>query len=77
MQNNQENFSIQDAMRLANTPAGKELLALLKSGGGDTMDKARKQAEQGDFEQVKQTLSSVLQSPRVQELLQEMRKNNG
>lgn len=77
MQNKQENFSMQDAMRLANSSAGKELLALLKENSDGTVEQARKQAEQGDFGQVKKTLSALMQNPKVQELLEEMRKGNG
>lgn len=77
MQNKQENFSMQDAMRLANSPAGKELLALLKESSDGTVEQARKQAEHGDFEQVKKTLAEVMKNPNVQKLLEEMRKANG
>ena len=77
MKSNKENFSIQDAMRLAETPAGKELLSILQSSGGDSVDKAKKAAEQGDYAQVKESLSELMKSPKIQSLLKEMGQQNG
>lgn len=71
-----EKFSMQDAMRLANSPAGKALIELLNSDP-KTMEQAKKQADMGNYDQVKQTLSKVMQSPKVQQLLQEMERQNG
>ncbi len=76
MENPIQNFSMQDAMRLAGTPAGKELLGLLKSDE-NAMEQARKGMKQGDYEQVKKSLSQLMQSPRVRELLEEMGQNHG
>ena len=47
MQNKPDNFSLADAMRLANTPAGKQLIALLQATGGKDLDEARKAAAKG------------------------------
>lgn len=68
--------TIQEALKLANSPAGQKLMALLQSNGGDTVDKVRQQAESGDLEQAKATLSQMLQSEAVQNLLREMGKGN-
>ena len=76
MQSQPDKKAIQEALRLANSPAGQQLINLLKSQSGETMDKARQQAQQGDLEQAKTTLSQVLQSPQVQQLLKEMEKRN-
>ena len=40
MQKNSENFSLQEAMRLANTPAGQELIGLLDDPQVQTLLKA-------------------------------------
>jgi hypothetical protein len=77
MQNKQENFSMQDALRLANSPAGKELLSILQSQNNENLQKAKSQAEKGDYGQVQQTLSGLLQDPKVRRLLEEMRNGNG
>lgn len=76
MQQQPDQKTIQEAIRLANSPAGQKLLALLQSAGGETVDKARQQAENGDLTQAKATLSQVLQSEAVQKLLREMGKSN-
>ncbi len=75
MQN--KNDSMQEALRLAGTPAGQQLIALLKASGGSSLEQARKHAANGDMEQAKQSLSAILSSPKVQQLLKEMEKNHG
>ncbi len=76
MQNNPNQFSMEDAIRLAGTPAGKQLLNLLKSNTDADMKTARKAVESGDYEQAKKSLSSLLQSPDVQKLLKEMERSH-
>ena len=76
MQNKPDNISMQDAMRLANTPAGKELIATLRSAGGSDLAQAQQAVAKGDYESAKQSLSQIQKSPQNQALLQEMEKNN-
>lgn len=76
MQNNPNQFSMEDAIRLAGTPAGKQLLNLLKSNTDADMNTARKAVEAGDYEQAKKSLSSLMQSPDVQKLLKEMERSH-
>ena len=75
MQNNR--FSMEDVMRMASTPAGRELIALLQATGGQDMQQAKQAAQQGDYTQAKNSLTEFLKSPRVQQLLREMEKTNG
>lgn len=75
MQNKPENFSIEDAMRLANSPAGKQLIAALRSAGGSDLEQARKAAAKGNYESAKTNLTEVLKSPQIQALLREMEQN--
>ena len=72
MQKNSHNFSMQDAMRLANTDAGQRLLAILKQSDGDTLQQAMDQATTGNYEKMQNTLSTLLASPEVQALLKEL-----
>ena len=72
MQKNSHNFSMQDAMRLANTDAGQRLLAILKLSDGDTLQQAMDQAATGNYEKMQNTLSSLLASQEVQALLKEL-----
>ena len=72
MQKNSENFSMQDALRLANSPAGQQLLALLQQTDSDTLSKAKAQAASGDYSQIAKTLAPLLASKDVKKLMQEL-----
>ena len=75
MQSNSDfpgDFSIQDAMRLAQSDSGKQLFAILQQTDGGTLRSAMAQAEAGDYDKVKQTLSSLLSNPEIQSLLEQM-----
>ena len=72
MQKNSQNFSMQEAMRLANSDAGQRLLAILKQSDGDQLRKAMDQAAAGNYEGMQSALSSVLASQEVQALLKEL-----
>ena len=72
MQKNSEIFSVQDAMRLAGTPAGQELLNLLRRGDSSELQQAAQLASEGNYAQAQQLLSGFLQDPEVQRLLSKM-----
>lgn len=72
MQKNSDNLSIQDALRLAKSEAGQQLFATLQQRNSDTMDRAMAQAAAGDYSQVKDTLSSLLSSPEIRAMLEQM-----
>lgn len=72
MQKNSENFSVQDAMRLAGTPAGQELLSLLRRADSSQFQQAAQLASEGNYAQAQQLLSGFLQDPEVQRLLSKM-----
>ena len=72
MQKNSQNFSMQEAMRLANSDAGKQLLAILKDSDSTMMQQAMDDASAGNSENMQKTLSSLLSSPQVQALLKEL-----
>ncbi|MBO5078759.1 MAG: hypothetical protein J6B67_03635 [Oscillospiraceae bacterium] len=76
MQQYPDKKAMQEALRLANSPAGQKLLELLKNTGGSAVETAKTQAESGDFAQAKQTLSQVLASEEVKKLLREMGKSH-
>ena len=69
MQKNFDDFSMQDAMRLVNSPAGKQLLALLQQADPEALKKAKTQASSGDYSQIRQTLAPLLASEEVKKLL--------
>lgn len=72
MQNDPKNFSMQDAMRLASTPAGQQLLALLQQSDTTALRNAMEQASVGNYEQAKQVLGPLMNSPDVQKLLRQL-----
>ena len=72
MQKNFDDFSMQDAMRLMSSPAGKQLLALLQQTDPDALKKAKAQASSGDYSQIGQTLAPLLASEEVKKLLQQL-----
>ena len=72
MQKNSENFSIQDAMRLAGTPAGQELIAMLQKGDTGQFQQAAELASAGNYAQARQMLSQLLKDPKVQSLLSQL-----
>lgn len=68
MDKNSQNFSMEDAMRFANSPAGKRLFAMLQQSGNPTVQKAMAQVAQGDMESAKKTLQSIGGDPDIQKL---------
>ena len=76
MQKNSDNFSMQDAMRLAHSDVGQQLYALLRAQNSDAVSQAMDQAAAGDYTQAKQTLSALLASPQVRAMLEQLGRNN-
>lgn len=74
MQKNSSDFSMQEALRLANSPAGQRLLAMLRQYDPGTLEKAAAQASQGNTDDAKETLQKLMSSPQVQTLLQQLRR---
>lgn len=72
---NQE-FSMQQAMKLAQSDAGQQLFSLLQSTEGDKLQSAMDHAAAGDMEQVKKTMQQLMQSAQVQDLIRKMRGEN-
>lgn len=68
----ENNFSMQEAMRLMNTEAGQKLIALLQQSNDPGLQKAMEQAAQGDIAQAKQALSKLTASQEVQNLLRQL-----
>jgi len=63
---------MQEAMRLAQSEAGQQLFALLREQNGNAIDQAMTMAAAGDYTQVKQTLASLMSSPQVKAMLEQM-----
>lgn len=72
MQKNSQNFSMQEALRLANSDAGQRLLAILKQSDSNQLQQAMDQAAAGNYENAQKSLSSLLASQEVKDLLKEL-----
>lgn len=72
MDKNSNHISMQEAMRMAKSPAGQQLLTLLQQSDPETIQKAMAQASSGDFSQISETLAPILASEDVKKLLQQM-----
>ncbi len=77
MQKNSQNFSIQEALRLANSDAGQQLLAILKQNDPAQLQKALSQAASGQQQELSNTLSQLLKSPEAQALLKQLGGGHG
>lgn len=76
MDKNSNPLSMKDAMKMANSEAGQQLLALLRSQNSDALDAAITNAASGDYSKIKDNLSTMLTSPQVQALLEQLRRNS-
>lgn len=75
MQKNFDDFSMQEALRLAKSDAGQQLLALLHSSHGDAVRSAMDCAKAGDMVQAQQALSAFLSDPQAQALLKQLQED--
>lgn len=69
---NPQDFSLRQAMQIAQTPAGQQLIALLRSSGGKEFQEAMTKAAAGDYTQAKDLITSMLANPEAQKLLKEL-----
>ena len=72
MGKNNGNFSMEEMKRLAQSDAGKQLMAILANSQDDTSDKVRSSMASGDMEQAKKALSAFLSDPKAQALLRQL-----
>ncbi len=70
-QKNQD-FSMEEVMRLAKSPAGQKLLAMLQQNDSGKLEQAVSQAKTGDYSSAGQTLSAMLSSDEAKKLLKEL-----
>jgi len=63
---------VQQAMKLAQTPAARQLIQLLQAKGGQELRTAMEQAAAGDYTNAQKALSSLMQDPQAQKLFEKM-----
>ncbi len=72
MQKKSQDFSMEDIMRVAQSPAGQQLLAMLQKSDNGKLEQAVQQAKTGDYTQASQILRTMLSSSQAQSLLKEL-----
>ncbi len=75
MKNNQD--AIQEAMRLAQTGAGRQLIALLQNQNSTQLQQALASASTGNYDQAKQALAGLMENPEIRALLSQMGGTHG
>lgn len=72
MQKYPDEASLQQAMRLAKSDAGQQLLALLKKNDSGALQQAMDQAAAGDIDAMQKTMNALLASPEAKALLKQL-----
>ena len=76
MQKNFDDLSMQEAMRLANTDTGKQLIAMFKQQHSEEVPNVMQSLRAGDIERAKQALAAFMSDPKTQALLSKMEEQN-
>lgn len=69
--------ALQEARKLAQTPEGKQLAALLQQLGGHNLQQSIDAAAAGDYRQAQQAISALMQNPQARQLLEKLGGSNG
>lgn len=77
MEKKSQDFSIQEAKRLAQTAEGQRLMQLLQQGDDGRLQKAMDQAASGNYKAAGDILGSLLSSPEAQKLIQQLGGKHG
>lgn len=66
-------FSAEDVRRVLASDEGRQLLAMLRSAGGDSLNRAMDAVRTGDVEKAKEILAPTLRDPEAARLLESLR----
>ena len=72
MEKKNQDFSMEEVMRLAKSPAGQQLIAMLKAQNNDKLEQVIAQAKTGNYSEASKNLSGMLSSQEAQKLLKEL-----
>ena len=72
MEKKSQDFSMEDIKRLAQSPAGQQLIAMLQQSDTEKLQQAIQQAQSGNYTQATQTLSAMLSSPEAKNLMKQL-----
>ena len=74
MEKKSQEFSVEEAKRLAGTSAGKQLAKLLQQTDPRALNEALSKAKEGNYQDAAARLQQLLSSPQAQALLKELEK---
>ena len=69
MQQKPDNFSMEDAMQFVNSPAGRQLMAMLQKSNGDAVKRAMEQAAKGNMDEAKEAIKGMTLTDDMKKLL--------
>ena len=72
MEKKNQDFSMEEVMRLAKSPAGQQLIAMLKKQNSDKLEQVIAQAKTGNYSEASKSLNGMLSSQEAQKLLKEL-----
>lgn len=72
-----QDFSFGEAQRLANSPAGKQLLQMMQQQDQGQLQKAMDLAAAGNYKEAGQLLQGLLDSPEAQTLMRQLGGHHG
>ena len=67
-----DNFSMQEVLRMAASPAGQQLIALLRQQDGNAFQSAMSSAAVGNYTQAKHAIEKLMADPQAQKLLKQL-----
>ena len=72
MQKKNQDFSMEEVMGMAKSPAGQQLLSMVKQGDNEKLQQAMSHAQSGDYAQASRILKDMLSSTEAQKLIKEL-----
>ena len=64
--------SMQEVLRMAASPAGQQLIAMLRKQSGSDFQAAMSSAASGDYTQAKQAIEKLMADPQAMKLLKQL-----
>ena len=77
MEKKSHDFSVKEAQRLAQTPEGQKLMALLQQQDNAALQKAMTEASVGNYQAAGAILQSLLSSQEAKSLMQQLGGKHG
>lgn len=72
MNQKSDNFSMEQAARLASTDAGQQLMGLIRNQQGTNLDSAIAKANAGDYSELQKAVQKLMSTPEAKKLLEKL-----